>query len=63
MIKLVEYWNYHELWANSRPQTQSQPHLEPIQDETEEIDLTPYTSEGGEDDWSDKYDVAETQQT
>ena len=42
---------------------QCQPHLEPIQDKTEEIELSRDTSEGGEDDWSNKYDVAETQQT
>ena len=38
-------------------------HLEPVQDETEEIELSLETSEGGEDDWTNKYDVAETQQT
>ena len=42
---------------------QCQPHLEPIQDETEEIEVRLQTSEGGDDDWSNKYDVAETQQT
>ena len=42
---------------------QCRPHLEPIQDETEEIEVRLQTSEGGDDDWSNKYDVAETQQT
>ena len=42
---------------------QGQPHLEPVEDEAEEIDRTLDTSEGGEDYWSHKYDVAETQQT
>ena len=45
----------------SAPQSQS--HLEPIQDKTGQIDLSLGTSEGGEEEWSHKYDVAETQQT
>ena len=55
--------NTEIILSKTSPLQHCRSNLEPVQDETEEIELSLETSEGGEDDWTNKYDVAETQQT